>query len=69
MQAGWPATCTGKQRRRAVNRALAGVTSATGAILRAATSSSTTPATAGVVTPVPSKVNRVGLAEDRRSLF
>jgi hypothetical protein len=41
------------------------VTSATGAILRAATSSSTTPATAGVVTPVPSKVNRVGLAEDR----
>jgi hypothetical protein len=44
--------------------ALAGVTSATGASLRAATSSSTTSATAGVVTPVPSKTNRVVLAED-----
>jgi hypothetical protein len=44
--------------------ALAGVTSATGAGIRAATSSSTTPATAGVAAPVPSKVNRVGLAED-----
>ena len=44
--------------------ALAGVTSATGASLRAATSSSTTSATAGVATPVPSKVNRIELAED-----
>ena len=44
--------------------ALAGVTSATAASLRAATSSSTTSATAGVVTPFPSKANRVLLAED-----
>jgi hypothetical protein len=38
--------------------------SATFASLRAATSSSTTSATAGVVTPFPSKANRVLLAED-----
>jgi hypothetical protein len=44
--------------------ALAGVTSATGASLRAGTSSSTASATAGVATPVPSKVNRIELAED-----
>ena len=44
--------------------ALAGVTSATGASLRAATSSSTTSATAEVATPVRSKVNRIEIAED-----
>jgi hypothetical protein len=44
--------------------ALAGVTSATGASSRFATSSSTASATAGVATPVPSKLNRVALAED-----
>jgi hypothetical protein len=44
--------------------ALASVTSATGASLRAGTSSSTTSATAGIATPVPSKVNRIELAED-----
>jgi hypothetical protein len=44
--------------------AFAGVTSATGARLRSATSSSTTPATAGVATAFPSKANRVLLAED-----
>src|ERR1700675_1421343 len=38
--------------------------SATVASLRAATSSLTTSATAGVVTPFPSKANRVLLAED-----
>jgi hypothetical protein len=49
--------------------ALAGVTSATGGILGAATSSSTTSATAGVATPVPSKANRIGLAEDLEESF
>jgi hypothetical protein len=44
--------------------ALAGVASATGTSLIPATFSSTTSATVGVVTPVPSKANRVVLAKD-----
>ena len=44
--------------------ALAGVSSATSASLGAGTSFSTNASTAGVVTPVPSKADRVGLAED-----